>query len=138
MYRNKAKNIKACAQQLIERFEDKCQRQEKIGIISWSRAENSQCCPWDAFGIPAIAVDTHVERVSKRLRICKLNASVIEVEETLMRKVPEDLWVKTHHTLIFFGRYHCTARNPRCEVCPLLDMCQEGKNRMKLHNKAKS
>ncbi|MBC9705208.1 MAG: endonuclease III, partial [Enterococcus sp.] len=38
----------------------------------------------------------------------------------------------------FFGRYHCTARNPRCEVCPLLDMCQEGKNRMKLHNKDKS
>ena len=56
----------------------------------------------DAFGIPAIAVDTHVERVSKRLRICKLNASVLEVEETLMRKIPEDLWVKTHHTLIFW------------------------------------
>ncbi len=55
----------------------------------------------DAFGIPAIAVDTHVERVTKRLRICKLNASVLEVEETLMRKVPKELWVKTHHTLIF-------------------------------------
>ena len=85
----------------------------------------------DAFNTPAIAVDTHVERVSKRLRICKLDASVSEVEETLMRKVPKEDWVKMHHTMIFFGRYHCTARAPKCEVCPLLTMCQEGKNRMK-------
>src|SRR5699024_4414223 len=92
----------------------------------------------DAFGIPAIAVDTHVERVSKRLRICKLNASVLEVEETLMRKVPENLWVKTHHTMIFFGRYHCTARNPKCEVCPLLPMWQDGKMRMKEKEKART
>lgn len=56
----------------------------------------------DAFGEPAFAVDTHVERVSKRLRICKLNANVTEVEQTLMRKVPKELWVKTHHTMIFF------------------------------------
>ena len=55
----------------------------------------------DAFGEPAFA-DTHVERVSKRLRICKLNANVTEVEQTLMRKVPKELWVKTHHTMIFF------------------------------------
>ena len=55
----------------------------------------------------------------------------MEVEETLMRKVPQELWVKTHHTLIF-GRYHCTARNPKCEVCPLLSICQDGKNRMRL------
>ncbi|EQC80769.1 Endonuclease III [Enterococcus sp. HSIEG1] len=48
-----------------------------------------------------------------------------------MKKVPEDLWVKTHHTLIFFGRYHCTARAPKCEVCPLLTMCQEGQLRMR-------
>lgn len=84
----------------------------------------------DAFGEPAIAVDTHVERVSKRLRICKLDANVMEVEQTLMRKIPKELWVKTHHTMIFFGRYHCLARNPKCDICPLLYMCQEGKTRM--------
>ena len=88
----------------------------------------------DAFGEPAFAVDTHVERVSKRLRICKLNANVTEVEQTLMRKVPKELWVKTHHTMIFFGRYHCLARAPKCEACPLLYMCQEGKERMKGNN----
>src|SRR5699024_1447768 len=85
----------------------------------------------DAFDIPAIAVDTHVERVSKRLRICRLNASVLEVEETLMRKVPKEDWVKMHHTMIFFGRYHCTARAPKCADCPLLSMCQDGKIRMR-------
>jgi len=85
----------------------------------------------DAFGIPGIAVDTHVERVSKRLRIVKQSASVLEVEESLMRKIPKDKWVKAHHTMIFFGRYHCLARNPKCEKCPLLELCQEGKNRLK-------
>ncbi|STP30107.1 endonuclease III [Enterococcus durans] len=139
LYRNKAKNIKACAQQLIENFGGQVPttREALVSLPGVGR-KTANVVLGDAFGIPAIAVDTHVERVSKRLRICKLNASVLEVEETLMRKIPEDLWVKTHHTLIFFGRYHCTARNPRCEVCPLLDMCQEGKNRMKLHNKDKS
>lgn len=139
LYRNKAKNIKACAQQLIENFGGQVPttREALVSLPGVGR-KTANVVLGDAFGIPAIAVDTHVERVSKRLRICKLNASVLEVEETLMRKIPEDLWVKTHHTLIFFGRYHCTARNPRCEACPLLDMCQEGKNRMKLHNKDKS
>lgn len=139
LYRNKAKNIKACAQQLIENFGGQVPttREALVSLPGVGR-KTANVVLGDAFGIPAIAVDTHVERVSKRLRICKLNASVLEVEETLMRKIPEDLWVKTHHTLIFFGRYHCTARNPRCELCPLLDMCQEGKNRMKLHNKDKS
>lgn len=139
LYRNKAKNIKACAQQLIENFGGQVPttREALVSLPGVGR-KTANVVLGDAFGIPAIAVDTHVERVSKSLRICKLNASVLEVEETLMRKIPEDLWVKTHHTLIFFGRYHCTARNPHCEVCPLLDMCQEGKNRMKLHNKDKS
>ncbi len=136
LYRNKAKNIKACAQQLIERFDGQVPttREELISLPGVGR-KTANVVLGDAFGIPAIAVDTHVERVSKRLRICRLNASVLEVEETLMKKIPEDKWVKTHHTLIFFGRYHCTARNPRCEVCPLLEMCQEGKNRMKVYQK---
>ncbi|OQO71362.1 endonuclease III [Enterococcus villorum] len=138
LYRNKAKNIRACAQQLIERFDGKVPqtREELISLPGVGR-KTANVVLGDAFGIPAIAVDTHVERVTKRLRICKLNASVLEVEETLMRKIPKELWVRTHHTLIFFGRYHCTARSPRCEVCPLLEMCQDGKVRMKLNSQKK-
>lgn len=132
LYRNKAKNIKACAQQLIDQFGGQVpQTREELVSLPGVGRKTANVVLGDAFGVPAIAVDTHVERVTKRLRICKLDASVQEVEQTLMKKVPEDLWVKTHHTLIFFGRYHCTARSPRCEVCPLLDMCQDGKMRMK-------
>ncbi|MBO0462779.1 MULTISPECIES: endonuclease III [unclassified Enterococcus] len=132
LYRNKAKNIKACAQQLIDHFGGEVpQTREELVSLPGVGRKTANVVLGDAFGVPAIAVDTHVERVTKRLRICKLDASVQEVEQTLMKKVPEELWVKTHHTLIFFGRYHCTARSPRCEVCPLLDMCQDGKMRMK-------
>ena len=84
-----------------------------------------------AYNIPAIAVDTHVERVSKRLGICRWKDSVLEVEKTLMKKVPKEEWSVTHHRMIFFGRYHCKAQNPQCEVCPLLALCREGKKRMK-------
>ena len=129
LYRNKAKNIKACAQMLLDNYDGVVpnSREELIKLPGVGR-KTANVVLGDAFGVPAIAVDTHVERVTKRLRICKLNASVTEVEATLMRKIPKDLWVKSHHTLIFFGRYHCTARSPKCEICPLLDMCQEGKD----------
>lgn len=133
LFRNKAKNIKACAQQLLEKFDGQVpQTREELILLPGVGRKTANVVLGDAFDIPAIAVDTHVERVSKRLRICKLNANVTEVEETLMRKVPEELWVKTHHTMIFFGRYHCIARSPKCEKCPLLDMCQEGKERMRV------
>lgn len=132
LYRNKAKNIKACAQMLLDNYGGNvpASREELVKLPGVGR-KTANVVLGDAFGVPAIAVDTHVERVTKRLRICKLNASVTEVEATLMRKIPKELWVKSHHTLIFFGRYHCTAKSPKCEICPLLDMCQDGKDRLK-------
>ena len=114
LYRNKAKNIKACAQQLLERFNGEVpQTRDELVSLPGVGRKTANVVMGDAFGEPAFAVDTHVERVSKRLRICKLNANVTEVEQTLMRKVPKELWVKTHHTMIFFGRYHCLARAPK-------------------------
>ena len=76
------------------------------------------------YKVPAIAVDTHVERVSKRLKLCKQNATVLEVERTLMKKIPKDRWIKTHHQLIFFGRYHCKAIKPNCSNCKLQPRCK--------------
>lgn len=83
------------------------------------------------YGVPAIAVDTHVERVSKRLALAKSNSTVTEVEESLMKKIPKDRWIKTHHQLIFFGRYHCKAISPNCKECNLKHLCKYYKNKFK-------
>lgn len=72
---------------------------------------------------PTIAVDTHVNRVSKRLKLAKETDSVLEVERKLKRKIKRENWVKRHHQLIFFGRYHCKAINPECKNCKLKDIC---------------
>lgn len=74
--------------------------------------------------VPSIAVDTHVERVSKRLKLAKSTANVVEVEKSLMKKIPKDRWIKAHHQLIFFGRYHCKAINPNCKDCKLHSLCR--------------
>ena len=76
---------------------------------------------------PAIAVDTHVARVSKRLGIVKNNDNVIKIEEKLMKKIPKDRWGKTHHQLVLFGRYHCKATNPNCANCKLNGICKYNK-----------
>lgn len=83
------------------------------------------------YHVPAIAVDTHVERVSKRLKLAKKNADVTEVEKSLMKKIPKERWIKTHHQLIFFGRYHCKAISPNCDNCHLKDLCQYYKGKHK-------
>ncbi|MEH7117905.1 endonuclease III [Neobacillus vireti] len=132
LYRNKAKNIQALCRILLDEYN---------GILPMDRDEltklpgvgrkTANVVVSVAFNIPAIAVDTHVERVSKRLGICRWKDSVLEVEKMLMKKVPKEEWSVTHHRLIFFGRYHCKAQNPQCPSCPLLELCREGKKRMK-------
>ncbi len=81
---------------------------------------------------PAIAVDTHVERVSKRLMLAKDDDSVLEVEKKLQKSFKKECWVKRHHQLIFFGRYHCKAIKPDCENCKLKDFCRETKKKKKV------
>lgn len=132
LYRNKAKNIRKLCQALIEKHGGEIPRshEELIKLAGVGR-KTANVVVSVAFGVPAIAVDTHVERVSKRLGICRQKDSVLEVEKTLQRMVPKEEWSNTHHRLIFFGRYHCTAKNPNCPECPLLDVCPEGKKRMK-------
>ena len=75
------------------------------------------------YHIPQIAVDTHVERVSKRLKLANKKDTVTEVEKKLKKKIPQELWIKTHHQFIFFGRYHCKAMNPNCKKCKLQHLC---------------
>ena len=71
---------------------------------------------------PLVAVDTHVNRVSKRLKLAKDSDDVLEVEKKLMKKIPKDTWNKVHHQLVFFGRYQCQSISPLCTDCKLKDI----------------
>ena len=75
------------------------------------------------FNVPCIAVDTHVERVSKRLKIARNLDSVLVVEKKLMKIIPQELWSRSHHQLVLFGRYICKARGPECDRCAFYDDC---------------
>jgi len=132
LYRNKAKNIQRLCQILIEKYDGQVpQKHEQLVELPGVGRKTANVVVSNAFGVPAIAVDTHVERVSKRLGLAAEDDTVLEVEQKLMRKVPREEWTITHHRLIFFGRYHCKAQNPQCEGCPLNDVCNYGKKRMK-------
>lgn len=76
---------------------------------------------------PAIAVDTHVERVSKRLGLAKESDNVLQVEKKLMKKIPKNKWSKTHHQMVHFGRYKCKSISPACSNCELKDICKHYK-----------
>ncbi|MGW8957978.1 endonuclease III [Paenibacillus sp. NPDC055715] len=132
LYRNKAKHIHNLCRILIDQYggEIPSEHDELVKLPGVGR-KTANVVVSTAFNVPAIAVDTHVERVSKRLGFAGWDDSVLEVEKKLMKRVPRDEWSLTHHRLIFFGRYHCKAQNPQCQVCPLLDVCREGKKRMK-------
>ena len=132
LFRNKAKNIQNLCRIVLAEYngEIPTDRDELTKLPGVGR-KTANVVVSVAFNVPAIAVDTHVERVTKRLGICRWKDSVLEVEKTLMRKIPKDEWSVTHHRLIFFGRYHCKAQNPQCPSCPLVELCREGKKRMK-------
>ncbi len=132
LYRSKAKNIQKLCQKLLDDHNGEVpQTRAELEALAGVGRKTANVVMSVAFNEPTIAVDTHVERVSKRLGICRWKDSVLEVERTLMRRIPKDEWSETHHRMIFFGRYHCKARNPNCPECPLLEICREGKKRMK-------
>jgi endonuclease-3 len=87
------------------------------------------------YNYPAIAVDTHVERVSKRLKLATLKDDVLKVEKKLMKKFDKDLWAKRHLQLVLFGRYYCKAVKPECEICRLKDICRDYKSIQKKKNR---
>lgn len=73
--------------------------------------------------IPAIAVDTHVERVCKRLKLANKKDNVLKIEQKLMKNISKDNWGKRHLQLVLFGRYYCKAKKPECETCKLKEIC---------------
>ena len=124
LYRNKAKNIKELARVIDETYEGVVpNKRELLESLPGVGRKTTNVVLSNAFQIPAFAVDTHVARISVRLGLAKKNDSVLEIEKKLMRKFPKTEWLRLHHQMIFFGRYHCLAKNPKCYQCPLYDLC---------------
>lgn len=126
LYRNKARNLKQMANELIENFNCVVPNSLKqLTTLSGVGRKTANVVLAEYFKIPALAVDTHVYRVSKRLGLIKEKDDVVECETKLKRKFPKSKWIKLHHQLIFFGRYFCKAKNPNCRFCGLKEICKE-------------
>ncbi|WNZ92143.1 endonuclease III [Streptococcus iniae] len=124
LYKNKAKNIIKTANLILQQFHGELPKTHKeLESLPGVGRKTANVVLGEVYGIPGIAVDTHVARVSKRLAISAQDADVSEIEADLMKKIPKKDWVITHHRLIFFGRYHCLAKNPKCDICPLQSYC---------------
>lgn len=136
LYHNKAKSIQLLSRRLVEVFDgvvpDSMNALTSLPGVGRKTANvvRSVC-----FDIPSIAVDTHVERIAKRLGLAKVADSVETVEEKLKRKLKRGRWNRAHHLFIFFGRYHCMARNPQCVECPFLAFCKKDKLEVYRHKK---
>lgn len=124
LYRNKAKNVIALSQKLIDDFggEVPKTREELITLPGVGR-KTANVVMSMAFGIPTMAVDTHVFRIANRLGLAP-GKTPDEVEENLLRVIPEDYLFHAHHWLILHGRYTCKARKPECQACVIADICK--------------
>ncbi len=124
-FRKKASYIKNIATLLVDKYDGVVPRDRKI-LESFPGVGRKTVNVFlgELYNEPAIAVDTHVERVSKRLRLAYLNDDVYKVEQKLMKKFPKDKWARLHLQMVLFGRYYCKAVKPECCNCKLKDMCR--------------
>lgn len=121
---NKSKNIVAMAKMVVEEYQGEIPHtQEDLEKLPGVGRKTANVVLTEGYHIPRIPVDTHVERVSKRLGIADETDSVVGVEEKLMQLIDEERWHKAHHLLLFMGRYQCLARNPKCEQCFYQSKC---------------
>ncbi len=124
LYNNKAKNIIDTCKTLVEKHNGKVPNtRESLENLSGVGRKTANVILNTVFGEPTIAVDTHIFRVSNRTGIAT-GRNVIEVENKLLRHVPDEFKKDAHHLLILHGRYTCTARNPKCEICIIYDDCE--------------
>ncbi len=122
-FRNKAKNIKACAQALVEKYHGKVpETLEELVLLPGVGRKTANLVLGAAFGIPGIVVDTHVARISKRLGFTE-SKDPVKIERDLMKIIPKKAWSDFSLHLVYFGREFCIARKPRCKTCPLIKLC---------------
>ncbi|MEP3438985.1 MAG: endonuclease III [Hoeflea sp.] len=124
LYRNKAKNVIALSQRLVDEYggEVPKSREELVTLPGVGR-KTANVVMSMAFGIPTLAVDTHVFRIGNRLRIAP-GKTPDEVEAAFLKIIPDEYLFHAHHWLILHGRYCCKARKPECERCVIADICK--------------
>lgn len=123
LYNNKAKNVVAACKMLVELHDSEVPDNRKdLEALPGVGRKTANVVLNTAFRQIAMAVDTHIFRVSNRTKIAK-GKNVVEVEKMLLRHVPKDYLLDAHHWLILHGRYICVARKPRCQACVISDLC---------------
>lgn len=128
-YKNKAKNIIACARKLITDFNETVPRDiEDLTSLAGVGRKTANVIRGNIYNEPSIVVDTHVKRVSRRLGLTD-EEDPVKIEFDLMKKLPEKQWIPYNLQIITHGRSICTARNPKCEQCFLKEYCTYGKKR---------
>lgn len=130
-YHNKAKNIIACCQALLERYGGEVPASlEELTALAGVGRKTANVIRGNIYGEPSIVVDTHVKRISKKLGLTKSDDPV-KVEFDLMKELPKDQWILYNMHLITFGREICKAPTPRCEECFLKELCPDYQKRAK-------
>ena len=126
LYKNKAKNIIEASKVIVNKFNNSIPRtREELESLPGVGRKTANVVLNNCFNFPAFGVDTHVSRVSKRLRIVDIKDDAKEIEEKLMNYFPIEYWGKLHHQFIFFGRYKCKAIKPDCNCCPFITICDK-------------
>lgn len=127
-YRNKAKNIKACAQKIVSDFNGKvpCTAEELMSLPGVGR-KTANVVLLEAFGIAqGIAVDTHAKRISNLIGFSN-ESDPVKIEQDLLKIIPKEYLKDVNHLLVWHGRNICVARNPKCDKCPIKDYCNHYK-----------
>lgn len=122
-YRTKANHLIGAGHVMEESFQGQVPRtMEEIMTLPGVGRKTANVVLSNAFGVPGIAVDTHVFRVSNRIGLCNTDTPE-KTEMALQKIIPKDRWSQSHHVLIFHGRRCCAARKPKCTVCPVSEQC---------------
>lgn len=133
-YHNKAKNIIACCQTLMEKYDGEVPNTlEQLTELAGVGRKTANVIRGNIFGEPSIVVDTHVKRISRKLGLTK-EEDPVKVEFDLMKELPRDHWILFNMHLIAFGREICKAPTPRCEECFLQGLCPDLAKRQKKGN----
>lgn len=128
-FHNKAKHILDMSKDLIQKFGGEVPNdKEKLKNLAGVGEKTANVVLAVGFNVPAIAVDTHVFRVSNRLGLAKAQ-DVTKTQKQLEKKLPKDKWIKFHYALVLHGRYVCKAQRPNCDCCELKDHCKFYKNK---------